>query len=702
MNADFKKITAMFLLFAAGTVVMSTDAGGELEKKSNETAIAFTRIFPSQHLLRHAFDDDKSSQALDFFIKALDRERVYFLQSDIDGFNRSRLELDDMVKAGDVSFVFDVADTWMRRISNRCDYVIGIVSNGFDLSVDETIERDRKDAPWPRDEANWDEIWRKRIKDDYLRRTLAAEMAAESSTNKTALTNDHATAIASGYGEFREIISRTEPDRILEMFLSSIAMAYDPHCSYMSPQSEKDFNDEMKLSFAGIGAVLTSEGGFTKVDRVMPGGPADRDKRDICLKAGDKIIAVAQGDDGPAEDVRHWPVYRVVRLIRGKKGTKVVLTVIPVSDPDGTTTRRVDLVRDDIPLEQQAAKSEVRVFTNSTGVAKTAGIIRLPAFYSDMQGRKEGKKDFRSSTRDVAAILRGMQESNRVDGVILDLRGNGGGALNEAVEMTGLFITKGPVVQVWESKGLALLGDLDGLVTWDGPLVVLVNRHTASASEIVAAALQDFGRAVIIGDSKTHGKGSVQTILPLGGDPPYGSMKVTTALFYRINGGSTQLNGVAPDIVLPSALDNLKTGEEYLDNPLMWTMRRGVTYERCGNLADMVARLEKRSKVRLAGNSRFGVYTNLLSRLAVIQDSEYMPLDIGKRREMARGIKELNDKLVEAESGGTGGNDVKPAGDGEKKDRDIVLNEALEILSDLADMAEPAAAVNPSPGRESR
>lgn len=647
------------------------------EKQWNVISRAVAGDLPQSHLLHQPVDDARSRSLLRIYLKALDPERIYFVQSDIDSFAKSEALLDDQLKAGDVAFAGSVSDIWKQRISNRCDYVAVLVTSGFDLEADETMERERKNAAWAANEAEWNEIWRKRIKDDYLRRVIAARLQDKStSTNKVEKAEDPGKAIVDAYREFGEIIIRTEPERVLETYLTALAMTFDPHCSYMSPKSEDEFNAEMRLSFAGIGAVLVSDAGFTKIDRLLPGGPAERDKRDISLKPGDKIIGVGE-QGGVSEDVRHWPLYRVVRKIRGQKGTTVVLSIIPASDPDGSTERKVDLVRDDIPLDQQAAKSEVLAYTNEAGVVRSIGIVRLPAFYSDLQARKEGKTQFRSSTRDVAAIL-GDMKSNRVEGVVLDLRNNGGGSLTEAVEMTGLFIRTGPVVQVRESRGMSLLGDLDPSVAWTGPVVVLVNKHTASASEILAAALQDYGRAVIVGDSKTHGKGSVQAILPVGKDSSCGSLKVTTALFYRITGGSTQLNGVAPDIVLPSPLDSIKTGEEYLDNPLAWTMLRGVPYRLSSDLAGAVEELERKSRERLARTPDFSVYTNLIGRLAAIQESDVVPLKLEKRQALAEGIKKLNDELLK-----TGTSNATDSA--EVSGKDIVLKETVAILSDLSD-----------------
>jgi carboxyl-terminal processing protease len=438
----------------------------------------------------------------------------------------------------------------------------------------------------------------------------------------------------------------------------------------LSPNNAEDFNISMKLSLVGIGALLSSEDGAAKIERLIPGGPAEHDGR---LKPGDKIVAVAQGDQEPVS-ILHWPLSKAVRIIRGEKNTKVVLTIIPASDPTGGTISKIDLVRDEVKLEEQAAKGEVRELRGDDGVARKFGVIRLPEFYADMSGRRESGKVPRSSSRDVEKILSDLK-TNLIRGVVIDLRNNGGGLLAEAVEMTGLFIGSGPVVQVSDGRATEVLSDDNPDTTYDGPLVVLVNRETASASEILAGALQDYGRAIIVGDTKTHGKGTVQSMANLkNGDPSLGTLKVTTASFYRIAGGSTQMKGVTPDIVTPSILDSMEVGEEYLPHALMWSTVFPALYRRKADLDSILPVLKQQSEERQQKDPRFMAYRSLVEQLGERQKASEISLNLEERLKLARSEKELQKLLQNA--------DVKDA-EKDKKNQDIILDEALKILSDF-------------------
>ncbi|MGQ9662926.1 MAG: carboxy terminal-processing peptidase, partial [Kiritimatiellia bacterium] len=375
--------------------------------------------------------------------------------------------------------------------------------------------------------------------------------------------------------------------------------------------------------------------------------------------------------------ILHWPLEKIVRLIRGKKGTRVVLTVVPASDPTGTTTKRVDLIRDEVKLEEQAAKSETRKILAEDGTTRLVGAISLPTFYANMRVFSTRDSTYRSAAQDVANTLADMRKQG-VEGVLLDLRNNGGGSLLEAVRMTGLFIRTGPTVQVQEQSKIRVLPDRDPSVAFDGPLVVLVNRLSASASEIVAGALQDYGRAIIVGDSKTHGKGTVQSIIELGRDNKYGSLKVTTSTYYRICGASTQLRGISPDIVIPSPFDTMRIGEESLPNPIPFVRVAPVVYERWDDLSTIVPILREKSEKRRAADPRFAPYRELLSRMEEIQKSDSLPLDLPSRLKIAQTEKELMELETRL---------LDEAPDSEETKRkgtvDLVLEESLRILADL-------------------
>ena len=638
---------------------------------------------PQEHVTHAPFDDAMAGKAWDAFLSSLDHDRVYFLESDIARFRSRRNAIDEELKEGNVSLAYEVFAVWRERVGNRCAYVQTLVEKGLDLDRKETCERERRNAPWARDESEWNEIWRRKIKNECVQRVVTSRLAREDGAKTPAEEASVGEAVAKGYRDYDAMIEKTDAQRVLESYLGSFCRAYDPHCEYMSPAAAEEFNDEMKLSSVGIGVILSIEDGMAKIERLIPGGPAARDRRDIALEPGDRIVAVAE-ENRAAVDARHLPLFKVSRLVRGEKGAKVVLTVIRAGEAD-EAARQVDLVRDEVKMEDQAAKCETIAATNTAGVVRKLAFVTLPAFYSDAQGRKEERSGYKSSAGDVGKILLKAREDG-VQGVVLDLRNNGGGSFGEAVQTVGLFIRYGPVVQVREGRRVGVQMDDDRAVAYSGPLVVLVNRHSASASEIVAGALQDYGRAVVVGDSRTHGKGTVQTVMPIGEDAAMGSLKVTTALFYRPTGNSTQLKGVTSDIVIPSALDYAaESGEDRLPNALEWSMIGELAIAPWGDLRPVIAKLEERSLKRRAANPRFGAYTNLLARIADVQQSETLSLNIDERMELARTIRGLNEQLrgadgKEAESGAGGKGAWDPA-----------KEEALNILSDLGDIQGPAA-----------
>lgn len=662
---------------------------------SAEIAKLLADKLPRDHVTHMPFDEVIAGKAWDSFLANLDRDRIYFLDSDVSRYKERRNKIVDELKDGNVSLAYEVFAVWKERISNRCDYVKSLVEKGLDLEKKETVARDRKNAAWPRDEADWNEVWRKRIKNEYVQRIVKSRLAKETEPEKEKAPDDKAAigeAIVKAYRDYYATIEKTEPPRVLETYLASFCRAYDPHCEYMSPASTEAFNSEMKLSFAGIGATLAVEDGVVKIEGLIPGGPAARDTRDIALKPGEKIIAVAEGD-GEAVDVRHLPIFKVSQLVRGKKGTKVVLTVIPAGTIGEAGARKVDIIRDEIKMEDHAAKCETISVTNTAGNVVKVALVKLPAFYSDIEGRREHKKDFKSSSSDVGKLLLKAREDG-VKGVILDLRNNGGGALGEAVQLAGLFIPEGPVVQVRDGMRVNVLVDDDPSVVYPGPLILLVNRFSASASELVAGALQDYGRAVIVGDSRTHGKGTVQTVMPLGKGAGIGSLKVTTGLFYRPTGNSTQLKGVTSDIVIPSFQEYaVESGEDHLPNALEWSMIAERPIESCGDLKSVVTELEKRSVKRRAENPRFDAYTNVLEKLAAMHQAETVPLNVDEALELARNGRKLNEQLRGTDGkSGAAGSTAKAAG------WDPVKEETLAIISDMVEIVGPSYEIKGSAG----
>jgi carboxyl-terminal processing protease len=645
---------------------------------------------PYTHLNGQPFDDVVATNALLLFIDSLDYDHSYFLASDIDEFRKQETLLDDQIRDGDTAFAERVFSRFKERVADRTDYVNRLLDQGFDLEQEETYRWKRDDAPWPADAAEWDDLWRKKVKNDFVAREAArlsgitdideeADPVVETN-GVPAVVLSPTEAVRERYKQYRLMIeSNLDGEALLQRYLSAFTHSYDPHSDYLSPRGVEDFDISMSLSLVGIGATLRSEDGAAKVMQLIPGGPAEQDGR---LKPGDKIVAVAQGDRPPVS-ILYWPLSKAVRIIRGEKGTKVTLTVIPADDPSGTRTRLIELQRDEVKLEAQAAKGEIRELPPEEvgGPVRRIGVLTLPEFYADFEKARNGDETARRASMDVRRILREFS-TNRIDGIVLDLRNNGGGALSEAIDIAGLFIPLGPVVQVREQRGVAVMPDGDPETVYSGPLTVLVNRLSASASEIVAAALQDYGRAVITGDNKTHGKGTVQTVLPLSRlSDDLGSLKVTTASFYRIGGGSTQIQGVAPDITLPSLFEALEIGEEYLPNALPWSQVRSAGYRPWReSIRPFLPALRQLSQERTATNPDLTALAARRDRLRERMKNPEISLKLSDRIGEFNAEKEL-EKLQDEE--------LSP----EKKDQsDPVLDEALRITVDLSRLLYPRTA----------
>lgn len=684
---------------------------GELEKseldiKRISRSVAYT--LPLYHLNQLPMDAHISTNAFNLFINSLDPSHTYFLQTDIDEFQKESDVLYKQLRKGDISFAHNVFNVLLERIVNRMTFAEEQLKTGFDTQKDEQFLWDRKDAPWPRDEAEWDDLWRKRLKNEYIAHLVSKQLDEEEldaadteKTDEASNTNTVVEAEAGGtnltaqagegednaiseenlspeefimerHKQYKLTIESFDEEMLLQRYLTSFTQVYDPHSDYMSPSSVEDFDINMKLSLVGIGAMLRPEDGTAKIVRIIPGGPAEQDGR---LKAGDKIIAVAQGDEEPVS-ILHWPLYKAVRLIRGEKDTTVILTIIPASDRSGTRTRKIALVRDEVKLEEQAAQGEVKELELGDGKVHRLGIIILPDFYADFEAASKNDKDARRASVDVRRLVQ-EQVTQGIDGLVLDLRNNGGGSLVEAIETAGLFISSGPVVQVKESHGVQVLPDADPEMDFDGPMIVLVNRLSASASEILAAALQDYKRAIIVGDEQTHGKGTVQTLMPLGNRK--GSLKLTTAGFYRINGGSTQLKGVTPDIIIPDYLDVMGLGEDSLEHALPWDTVYPAMYRTQNGLSELIPLLADQSRERLNSSEEFQLYLAKRERLRERFDTKTVSLSLDTRLAEAEAEKELDDIQSNA---------FMADEEQEEDSADIILDEALNILSDLIDLKQ--------------
>jgi carboxyl-terminal processing protease len=657
----------------------------EAEKKQLPMRRIASRVadrLPHTHLNRSEFGDSIATNALMLFIDSLDFDRMYFMASDIQEFEQQATLLDDQVRGGDTAFAQTVFQRFKERVTNRTEKVYALLDSGFDLTVDETYRWKRDKEPWAADEAAWDELWRKKIKNEYVGRIAMREAGKEDEItdeeqeeeNEDILNPDE--FVRERYKQYQLMIETNfDEETILERYLSAFAQSYDPHSAYLSPRGVEDFDIHMSQSLVGIGAMLRSEDGAAKITNIIAGGPADADGR---LKAGDKIISVSQGDEAPV-NIMFWPLSKAVRLIRGEIGTDVVLTIIPAEDKTGTLTKKIRITRAEVRLEEQAAKAEVFDAIGTNALPRRLGVVTIPEFYADFAALRNGDADAVRVSADVRRILNEFS-TNDVSGIVIDLRNDGGGSLPEAIDIAGLFIPLGAVVQVRESRGVAPLSDGDPSTQYRGPLVVLVNRLSASASEIVAAALQDYGRAVVVGDSKTHGKGTVQTVLPLSRlTEDLGSLKVTTASFYRIAGGSTQLRGVTPDIVLPSLFDTLEIGEEFLPNALPWSRVSSAYYRPWSpSVKPLLPELKSRSTARMEDNPEFAGFLARRERLSKRMDNPEISLKLSDRVEeivAEQELEDLQDSMV-------------PDENGKKKDKeDPILDETLHILSDLVELS---------------
>lgn len=545
-------------------------------------------------------DDEWSSRAFQRYLDVLDPQRAYLLASDVEDFQELETHIDDALENGQLEPVYALYARYQKRLEARLEWLIDRLKDGidFDYQGQERLALDREDAPWAEHQEALDRLWEKRLKNAALVQTL-------SDTDGTGSANI-AKTLRERYENQLSRVTQTNAEDVLVLFLRAVTGTVDPHTEYLSPSQGESFDIQMKLSLEGIGALLQTEGEYVKVASLVPGGPADKGN---ALEPADRIVAVGQGQDGEMVNVVGMRLDDVVDLIRGPKGSTVRLEVIPAKAVDVTRTQTVRITRDTVKLEDQAASSRVVTVTRD-GQEHKIGVIDIPTFYIDFDAWQAGDSDYRSSTRDVAKEIDKLKAEN-VEGIVLDLRSNGGGALQEANSLVGLFIDRGPTVQVRDARGrINLYGDSDSGTRYDGPLAVLVNRLSASASEIFAGAIQDYGRGLVIG-SQTFGKGTVQTL----NDLSHGQIKLTRAKFYRITGESTQLRGVTPGIKFPSLIDKDDIGESALDNALPWDQVRAVQYRRYGKPQRYLPTLRNMHEARVQHNPNF-IYLEREAKLA--------------------------------------------------------------------------------------
>ncbi|HUY31204.1 MAG TPA: carboxy terminal-processing peptidase [Pirellulales bacterium] len=608
---------------------------------------AVTTLLRDDHLLRHPLDDEISQRLLKGFLRMLDSPKLYFYQSDIDGFTAKKNELDDQLKRNDVSFSYTVFRTLLKRLDERVALVDELLEMEQDFTIDEDLVIDPDEAHYPKDAAEARDLWRKRIKYELLALKADAKTKTESGKNSGAKGDhpkpespskppeDPRQRLRRRYRSFAKRMHQTDHEELLEMYLTSLTMAYDPHTTYMSPSNYENFEIQMRLNLEGIGASLQFDDGYTVVKQIIQGGAADRDGR---LKPDDRIVGVGQGETGEIVDTVEMKLNDVVAMIRGHRGTTVRLEVIPAAQ---TEHKIYNIVRDQIELTESEARSDI-IEKEKDGRAYRLGVIDLPSFYMDMDAAKEGHLDFKSTTRDVAALLDDFR-AKEVDAVVLDLRRNGGGSLIEAINLTGLFIDQGPIVQVKNKDGrVEQYNDEHRGTAWDGPLIVLTSKLSASASEIFAGAIQDYGRGLIVGDKTTHGKGTVQSLLDLGrrlfrlgNAPPMGALKITVQQFYRPNGDSTQNRGVLADVELPSFTNVLeKLGESDLDYALKFDHIAPVTYQKM-HMVDKTV-LEQLKQISSERRSHSAGFQKLLRDIQrYLEQKERKSVSLNERKFMA-------------------------------------------------------------------
>jgi carboxyl-terminal processing protease len=684
-------IIAILIMFAAAftyAVQKEPDNINQAHKKSPALTKEILDILEERHFLMLPVDDSLSSKLLDNYIERLDPNKAFFYQSDIDEFNQYRTILDDQLKQGDDSAGFVIYDRFKQRIEERLKKVISILQDKeciFDFTKDETLNIDTESNNWLASESDGDLYWHKRLKSFLLSEKLSGDSPEKS---KQQLEKRYSNQLAR--------VQKNTDDEVYEIYINSLTELYDPHTNYLAPRTSENFNINMSLSLEGIGAVLQTEDEYTKVVRVVTGGPAQKQGE---LKAADKITAVAQGDDGELIDVIGWRLDEVVQLIRGPKDSIVRLQVSPSSESPQKGTKYIRIKRDKVKLEDQAAQKAVFTVDNN-GIPYKVGVINIPAFYLDFEAYRNRDPNFRSTTRDVLKLLVEL-EKEQVDGIVLDLRNNGGGSLQEATTLTDLFIDKGPVVQIGR-------GDDDNSTTesrfnahYRGPLVVMINRLSASASEIFAGAIQDYKRGLIVG-SQSFGKGTVQSLTPL---KAAGDLKITESKFYRVSGDSTQHRGVIPDISFPELLDTKTIGESSYDTALAWSKTKAVPYSQYLPIASTVSALQSRHEIRIDKDPDFIYLTeqkklidtftdnkiislNESIRLKQKNDFEQATLALENKRRTDKSLplfvtyKELNknDELKSVELAAKAGTTVIDIND------DAMLKEAGYILKDFSEL----------------
>ncbi|MBH8612487.1 carboxy terminal-processing peptidase [Pseudomonas mohnii] len=675
--------TALALFIGLGLLPMSSssfaaNSWDKLQPDRDEViaSLNVVELLKRHHYSKPPLDDARSAIIYDSYLKLLDPSRSYFMASDIAEFDKWKNQFDDFLKSGDLNAGFTIYKRYLDRVKSRLDFALAELDKGvdkIDFTTKESLLIDRKDAPWLKSTAELDDLWRKRVKDEVLRQKIAGK---DPKQIQETLTKRYKNQLAR--------LDQTRAEDIFQAYINTFAMSYDPHTNYLSPDNAENFDINMSLSLEGIGAVLQSDNDQVKIVRLVPAGPADKTKQ---VAPADKIIGVAQGNKEMV-DVVGWRLDEVVKLIRGPKGTVVRLEVIPANNaPNDQTSKIVPITREAVKLEDQAVKKSV-LNLKQDGKDYKLGVIEIPAFYLDFKAFRAGDPDYKSTTRDVRKLLTELQK-DKVDGVVIDLRNNGGGSLQEATELTSLFIDKGPTVLVRNADGrVDVLEDENPGAFYKGPMALLVNRLSASASEIFAGAMQDYHRALIIG-GQTFGKGTVQTIQPLN----HGELKLTLAKFYRVSGQSTQHQGVLPDIDYPSIIDTKEIGESALPEAMPWDTIKAAIRPAVDPFKPYISQLKSEHDVRTAKDAEFvfirdklalaqklmaekTVSLNEADRRAQHTDIEAKQLAMENIRRKAKGEEPLKELKKEDEDA------IAAEPDKTKPEDDAYLSETGRILLD--------------------
>ena len=692
------------LIFIFTLFVGTTTFGDEKLSKKQELGIITelaSALIANSHYRQHKLDNKISSKIFDAYFKTLDPGKIYFTKQDIKRFEKYRYYLDDLTEKGNSDFAFEVYQYYLQRFRIYRKFAEDMLKKGFDFTKNENIQADRSKLTRCENLTELKEVWRKRLKSDVLYFRLLKHSMQLDKDNAINAAKKDGKVDKKAAKMLEKMWSKQTPEQkilkrlrdiynemsqksqlsILSFYLTCVAQTYGPHSSYFSPELEEDFNISMKLSLVGIGAVLTSDNGYTKIVRIIPGGPAAKDGK---LKADDRIIAVTQ-EKGDPVDIVDMSITNVVKLIRGKENTKVTLTILPGAKGHSAIPENLILIREKVKLKNSEASGSIETIKDESGKTLKIGIINLSRFYIDFEAAMKGDKNFKSSSRDVANILTNFKKE-RVDGVVMNLRSNGGGSLREAIYLTGLFIDSGPIVQVRNSsRRVSIKYDPDETIHYKGPLIVMTNKLSSSASEIFTGAIKDYNRGIIVGDSRTYGKGTVLNVVKLDrllrdyNDFKAGSVKFESEVFYRINGSSTQELGVKPDIMLPSFTEHMEIGEVFNENHLPWDSIDKLDHKYYElELKTFLSDIKKRSIKRRLNNPK---YTILLKNIKTFNDyKKRKSISLNEKKRWAQYLTEkkmldANEKYIKQISGNED--------DDEKKGKtDLLLDEAVQILAD--------------------